>query len=108
MFEEAATQVRAGLQAYPDDPALLSTDEVEAGFADLQRLSEALEAMRLRWLAEVERRASYRRDGYLSSSAWLSDRFGIATGAAKTQVKVAIALQKMPDVSRAFSAGDVT
>jgi hypothetical protein len=63
MFEDAANQVRNGLQAYLDDPAALSADELEAGFEQLQLLGEALEAKRLRWLAEVERRTLYRQDG---------------------------------------------
>src|SRR2546426_7071875 len=100
MFEETAEHVRAGLQIYPDDPSSLSTDRLEIGFAELQSLSEVLEAKRLRWLAEVERRSSFRRDGYLSAAAWLADRFGLGAGAAKAQVKVAAALKEMPEVQR--------
>jgi hypothetical protein len=107
MFEDAANQVRNGLQAYLDDPAALSADELEAGFEQLQLLGEALEAKRLRWLAEVERRALYRQDGYVSSSAWLSARFGVTPGAARTQVTTAMALQEMKEVRSAFLAGSV-
>ncbi|HEY3210409.1 MAG TPA: hypothetical protein VGL18_11575 [Actinomycetota bacterium] len=74
-------RVRAALLAYPD-PSGLTEDQAEAGFAQLQRISELVEAKRLRWLAELERRASYRQDGYLSAAAWLSDRFGLAAGQA--------------------------
>ena len=75
--------------AYPDDPSGLSNEEVEAGFARLQAMSQAIEAKRLVWLAELERRKTYRRDGFLSPSAWLSDRFGVSASEAKTQIGVA-------------------
>jgi hypothetical protein len=62
----------------------------------------------MRWLADQDRRASFRRDGYLSLAAWLSDRHRVAAGAAKNQVKVAAALEAMPEVRQAFSAGEVS
>jgi hypothetical protein len=65
------------LAAFPDDPAALSHERAAAGFAQLQRISELVEAKRLRWLANQERRASYRQDGYLSAAAWLANRFGL-------------------------------
>jgi uncharacterized protein DUF222 len=109
MFEVATTAPAwSELEAYPDDPSTLTDDQVEAGFADLQRMSEAVEAKRLRWLAELERRSSYSKDGHLSAAAWLSDRHGVAAGAAKTQVKVALALREMPEVAHAFMGGEVT
>jgi hypothetical protein len=81
MFALAAAEpLWAGLAAYPDDPSALPDDLVESGFADLQRMAEAVEAKRLRWLAELERRASFRRDGYLSAPAYLTDRFGLGVG----------------------------
>jgi hypothetical protein len=75
---QVATSTRAlsGLEAFPDDLSTLTDEQVEAGFADLERLSEAVEAKRLRWLAELDRRGSYRRNGYLTAAAWLSDRHG--------------------------------
>src|SRR2546428_8942060 len=109
MFEAAlAPAPWAQLDGYPDDPSGLADEQVESGFAGLQCLSEAVEAKRLRWLAELERRASFRRDGYLSASAWLSERFGVAAGAAKAQLKVATALREMPEVAQAFLHGEVT
>jgi hypothetical protein len=103
-----ADPLLAGLDAYSDDPSGLSDAQVESGFADLQRISEAVEAKRLRWLGEVERRGFFRRDGYLSAPAWLTDRFGLGVGAAKAQVRVATALQEMPEVREAFLDGQLT
>jgi hypothetical protein len=108
MFATAEKEVRAALEAYPDDPSRLSDEEAGAGFAQLQRISEMVEAKRLRWLADQDRRASFRRDGYLSSAEWLADRFGLARGTAKQQVRVATALEEMPDARDAFQAGEVS
>jgi len=67
MFDDRAAQqrVKAALEAYPDDPSGLSEDQAASGFAQLQGISELVEAKRLRWLADQDRRASFRRDGYL-------------------------------------------
>jgi uncharacterized protein DUF222 len=99
--------VRAASAAFPDDPAALSHERAAAGFAQLQRISELVEAKRLRWLANQERRASYRQDGYLSAAAWLANRFGVAAGSAKEQVRVASALEEI-GVRRPFLEGEVT
>jgi uncharacterized protein DUF222 len=108
MFATAEKAVRVALEAYPDNPAELSDEDSGEGFAQLQRISEAVEAKRLRWLADQDRRALYRRDGYVSSADWLADRFGLARGTAKQQVKVAQALEVMPDVRESFAGGAVT
>lgn len=110
MFEpdEARRHVLAALATYPDDPSGLTDEEAAAGFAQLQRLSESVEAKRLRWLADQDRRASYRRDGYISASAWLSDRFGVAAGAAKQQLRVAQALEEMPHVKESYFQGAIS
>jgi hypothetical protein len=110
MFEVAKTEVRvrAALEAYPDDPSALPEDQASAGFAQLQRISEMVEAKRLRWLADQDRRASYRRDGYLSAATWLADRFKVPAGSAKEQLRVAQALEEMPEVRESFSQGSVT
>jgi len=107
MFERLADRIRAGLEGYPDDPSALPDEAASEGFACLQRISEAVEAKRLRWLADQDRRASYRADGYLSAAAWLADRFGVAAGTAKREVGVAQALEEMPDVREAFLAGEL-
>jgi hypothetical protein len=76
MFEDAEQGVREALDAYPDEPAGLPGVDAAAGFAQLQRISELVEAKRLRWLADQDRRASYRKDGHLSTAAWLAGTFG--------------------------------
>src|SRR6266550_4927470 len=110
MFEAGETEdgVRTSLRGFPDDPSRVSSDQLEQGFSSLQRLSQEVGAKRLRWLAEVERRGCFRKDGYLSGSAWLADRFRLGAGAAKHEVQVAQALEEMPEVRSSFSRGEVS
>jgi len=110
MFDTTAAQdrVKAALDAYPEDPSSLTDDQARAGFAQLQRISEMVEAKRLRWLADQDRRASFRKDGYLTAAAWLADRFRVAAGPAKRQVQVAQALERMPQVRDSFVNGEVS
>lgn len=71
MFDAAQAQRRVteALEIFPDDPSGPTEDRAAGGFAQLQRMAELVEAKRLRWLADQDRRASFRRDGYLSSAA---------------------------------------
>ena len=105
---ETGRQIREALAAFPDDPSELPDEVVGKGFAELQRVVEAVEAKRLCWLAEQDRRAAHLKDGYLSTAEWLADGFGVAAGVAKGQVKVARALREMPKVREAFSNGELT
>ena len=108
MFDHSLDDVKRSLGAYPEDPSGLSDEEAGAGFAQLQRIAEVVEAKRLRWLADQDRRASYRRDGHLSTAAWLAGTFGVAAGSAKRQVQAAQSLEHMPAVRQSFATGKVT
>jgi hypothetical protein len=109
MFDHTAEdRVRAALASYPDDPSDLTEDLAAEGFAQLQRIAELVEAKRLRWLADQDRRAAYRKDGYLSAAAWLAHRFRVSAGLAKRQVQVAQDLEEMPSVRESFSSGRVS
>src|SRR5688500_311945 len=76
--------------------------QVEEDFTELQRVSELLEVERLRRLAEIDRRRLFERDGHLSSTAWLAKVFKVAWGAARGHVRVARALEEMPETARAL------
>ncbi len=56
----------------------------EEDFAALMAASEALEAEKLRRLADLDRRGSHRRDGHLSAASWLVSAFGLSWGHAKS------------------------
>lgn len=81
---------------------------IEEDFDELQRASELIDAERLRRLAEIERRATFRRDGHLSVTSWLADRHKVAWGTACNQVWIARALEEMPETRRAHADGDLS
>jgi hypothetical protein len=81
---------------------------LEEDFAELQRAAELIDAERLRRLAEIERRGTYRRDGHLSAAAWLASAFKMAWGTARNEVRMARALEDMPVTRRALEDGDLS
>ena len=103
-----AEAVRRALAAYPDDLRNVGDEGVERGYAELQTMEQAIAAKKLKWLAEIERRASFRRDGYLSTTDWLSDRFNVTRGSAKEQVKTAGALDALPEARAALQQGELS
>jgi hypothetical protein len=80
----------------------------EEEFAELQAAGQLLEAERLRRLADIERRGLFARDGYLSVTAWLADRFRVAWGVARRSTGVARSLEEMPATRAALEAGDLS
>ena len=86
-----------------------ASDEVlEADFAELERAAGAVEAELARRAAEIDRRGSFRRDGYLSISSWLAHRFRMAFSAATQLVRVARAFEQMPRTREALSQGEIS
>jgi len=81
---------------------------IEEDFVELQRAAELIDAERLRRLAEIERRGLYTRDGHLSTASWLATRFKVAWGTAREQVRMARALEEMPETRRALDDGDLS
>ncbi|HET7870861.1 MAG TPA: hypothetical protein VFM85_11175 [Actinomycetota bacterium] len=72
-----------------EDVRHASHDVLEADFAELERAAGAVEAELARRAAEIDRRGSFRRDGYLSISSWIAHRFRMAFSAATQLVRVA-------------------
>jgi hypothetical protein len=91
-----------------EDLGWLADEQLEEDFGELQRASQVLEAERLRRLAEVQRRASFERNGYLSATSWLADRFRMAWSYASGQVRMARALAEMPVARAALAAGELS
>ncbi len=81
---------------------------IEEDFAELQRVVELLEVERLRRLAEIERRGIFGRDGHLSVASWLAARHRVSWGSAREHVRIARALEQMPETRRALDAGDLS
>jgi hypothetical protein len=91
-----------------EDLDRLSDEALEADFAELERARRALEAERLRRLAQIHRRETWRRDGFLTTSAWLAHRFRIGWNAVMRHIRCASALERMPATRDALSAGDLS
>jgi hypothetical protein len=81
---------------------------IEEDFSELQRAVEQLEVERLRRLAEIERRGIFQRDGHLSAASWLASTFKVAWGTAREHVRVARALEEMPETRRALDEGELS
>lgn len=91
-----------------DDVAGVSDDDLEASLLELERVSASLEAERARRVDEVARRGAFRRDGFLSTTAWLAARLRIGGGAAARYVRWARVLRQADLTRRALAAGDIT
>jgi hypothetical protein len=81
---------------------------IEEDFAELQRAAELLEVERLRRLAEIDRRATFQRDGHLSAASWLASTFKVAWGTAREHVRIARGLEEMPATRRALDEGELS
>lgn len=88
--------------------AELPDARVEDDFSSLHEAVEALEAERLRRLAEIDRRRIYARNGHLSAVSWLAGRFTIGWGEARRAVSMGRGLAQMTEARRAFEAGTVS
>src|SRR5437764_12210696 len=103
------SSLRSALDELKDEDIRRRADEeLEGDVLELQRTADVLLAERLRRIAEIERRRTYRRDGYLSTSAWLADRANISFATAKRDVCTAQALEKMPVAREALAQGEIS
>ncbi len=101
--------LRSALEEWQSvDLADASDAQVEEGFAELQRACELVELERLRWLAAVDRRRPWARDGHLSTTSWFAHSFRVSHSAASGDVRTARALEAMPATREAVAAGEVS
>jgi len=91
-----------------EDPSRLAEEALESDFVELQRTTEVLNAERLRWLAEIDRRQPYRREGFLSTASWLAQKFRMSWSEASRQMRLARALREMPEAQEALGSGEVS
>jgi hypothetical protein len=68
----------------------------------------AASAEALRMVAQVDRLGLWRRDGATSMSSWLAGRYGLAWGTARDWVRVAHALESLPQIARAYGSGGMS
>jgi hypothetical protein len=103
------SELRSAIEALRAETLADQPDVViEEDFAELHRAGEMLELERLRRLAEIERRGIWARDGHLSTTSWLAETHMVSGGAARESVRVARALEDMPETRAALDAGEVS
>ncbi len=91
-------------ESLPDVPDA----RIEEDFTELQRAVELLEVERLRRLAEIDRRKLFERDGHLSAASWLATTFKVPWGTAREHLRIARALEKMPQTRQALDSGELS
>jgi hypothetical protein len=103
------SELRSAIESFRSETLPELPDaRIEEDFAELHRVVELLEIERLRRLAEIERRRLFERDGHLSAASWLATRFKVGWGGAREQVRIAGALEEMPETRRALDDGDIS
>jgi hypothetical protein len=76
--------------------------------AEAYMQAEALHGRAMELLAEFHRREGWRDTGFGSTAEWLAWRIGIKPGAARERVRTALALERLPETSRAMKNGELS
>jgi hypothetical protein len=93
----------------PRDGARATPEALERLEAEITELWGHLTAATYRFLmlvAEFDRSEAYARHGLPSTAHWLNWQCGIGMTAARTKVRVARALEQLPEVSAGFARGE--
>src|SRR2546423_1288796 len=91
-----------------EDVRKVPDEQLEWDFGELQRLAVRLESEWISRLAEIHRRQSHRRNGYLTTSAWLVDRHRQGWTSAAKDIRTARSLERMPHTRAALATGTLT
>jgi hypothetical protein len=106
---EVRGQLRSVIEPFRTESLPEQPDaRIEEDFVELSRAIELLETERLRRLAEIDRRGIAARDGYLSTSSWLAVTERLPHGEARAKVRLARALEEMPQARRSLDDGEVS
>ncbi len=90
-----------------EDLSSPASGQLKADLLELEAKSRALDAERLRRLAEIDRRGDFEDEGYVSTAAWLRDRTVISHGQALARVEMARRLATMRLSQAAFADGRI-
>jgi hypothetical protein len=85
-----------------------SLAQLDAAIAELSAHLDAATFRQLQLIAEFDRREGWALGGFVSCAHWLGVRIGIGEVAAREKVRVARALQHLPQISEALSRGQVS
>src|SRR2546430_287795 len=103
------SNLRSAIEELRGDDLRFAVDaQLEEDLLELERTADALLAERLRRLAEIDRRKTFQRDGLLSTVSWLAHRRRTSHARAKRYVRMARALEHMPETFRALADGEIT
>src|SRR5256885_307166 len=94
----------AEMHSLPDSSPL----EVADAVAQLGSAMSAVHREQLRWVALADRRGDWREDGARDMAQWLCARLGLRYGTAREYVRVAHALESLPDCASAYAEGRLT
>jgi len=78
------------------------------GIGEVSRAIEGMQALFLRMTAELDRRRPFEADGILSTARFLAVTGDMADSTAREKVRVARALETMPETAERFHAGELT
>ena len=81
---------------------------IEKGICELAAHISAATYRMLCMLAEYDRRKGWAEWGCKSCVAWLTWRCGMSPSAARDHLRVAHQLQEMPEIAKAFAAGELS
>jgi hypothetical protein len=90
------------------DRAWRALDELESKITELWGYLNAATYRFLALVAEFDREKAYERHGLASTAQWLNWQCGIRAVAAREKVRVARALEQLPEIADAFSKGEIS
>jgi hypothetical protein len=103
------SSLRSALQELrTEDVGSLGHEQLEADLQELERLSDVLLSEKARRIAVIDRRESWRKDGFTSCVAWAVGKLRMGHSRAKELVSTARALQEMPETKEALADGEVS
>jgi hypothetical protein len=83
-------------------------DALEAEVTELWGHLNAATYRFLTMIAELDREKAYERHGLANTAQWLNWQCGIGPVAAREKVRVARALERLPEISDAFGKGEIS
>jgi len=83
-----------------------SLDELESSITELWGHLNAATYRFLKLVAEFDRAEAYKRHGLIGTAQWLNWQCGIGPVAAREKVRVARALEQLPEISHGFESGE--
>ncbi len=96
------------MDALPVNPALANTQDLESQITELAAHIHAATYRLLTLIREFDRREAWAEQGLCSCAHWLNWKCGIDLGAGREKVRVAKALESLPQISQAFRQGAIS